>query len=257
MKRFVLLTVASLALALPSAIAQQNGQNWSKEQIDTLRPAVVTPPGFSSQDAAGAPPSDATVFFDGKDASKFKGKEKDGDDAIRWKIENGYMEVVRKSGSISTREGFEGDCQWHIEWCTPSEVKGASQGRGNSGVFIGGYPEVQVLDSFRNDTYPDGQASSLYKKSPPLVNASRGPGQWQTYDIICLREKKKDGKVVQPGSITVLHNGVVTQFAFQAGGKNPKGGLSLQDHGNPVRYRNIWVRPLRTAPVPKADIKTN
>lgn len=252
MKTILLLLSSVLVL---SVSAQNTGTAlnvpWSKDDIAKLRPAVVTPPTPSTQDDAGKPPSDATIIFDGKDASKLKGKEKDGSDAIRWKIENGYMEVIRGGGTVSTREPFEGDCQWHVEWCTPKEVKGNSQGRGNSGVFIGGYPEVQVLDSFKNDTYPDGQASALYKKNPPLVNACRGPGQWQSYDIICLREKKKDGKVVQPGSITVLHNGIVTQFAFQAGGKNPAGGLSLQDHGNPVRYRNIWVRPLHTKPTTK------
>jgi len=249
-----------LAVFALSASAQNTGTAlnlpWSKDDIAKLRPAVVTPPTASTQEAAGAPPSDATIVFDGKDASKFKGKMRDGSDAVRWNIENGYMEVLRGTGSISTREAFEGDCQWHVEWRTPAEVKGKSQGRGNSGVFIGGFPEVKVLDSFQNDTYPDGQASALYKKNPPLVNACRGPGEWQSYDIICLREKKVDGKVVQPGSITVLQNGIVTQFAFQAGGKNPKGGLSLQDHGNPVRYRNIWVRPLHTKPVPAAEIET-
>ena len=215
---------------------------WSKEQIQTKRPAVVTPPGYTTAAKAGTAPSDAIVFFDGKDLSKWKGK---GDEAAQWLVKDGHFEVKRGTGTVQTRDQVEGDCQWHIEWCTPTEVKGNSQGRGNSGVFIGGYPEVQVLDSFQNDTYPDGQASSLYHKSVALVNASRGPGQWQTYDIICIREKKgADGKVIQPGSITVLHNGIVTQFAVQEGGKQMAGGLQLQDHGNPVRYRNIWARKL-------------
>lgn len=223
---------------------------WSKEKVQSMRPAVVTPPGFSTDAKAGSVPSDAVVFFDGKDLSKWKGRGKDGNDAPKWLVKEGFMEVVRGTGAIQTRDQVEGDCQWHIEWCTPAEVKGNSQGRGNSGVFIGGYPEVQVLDSFENDTYPDGQASSLYKKSVTLVNASRGPGKWQTYDVICIREKKDaSGKVIQPGSITVLHNGIVTQFSVQAGGKQPAGGLSLQDHGNPVRYRNIWCRKLSVPPV--------
>lgn len=218
---------------------------WSKDKVAQKRPAVITPPGHTTAAEAGAPPSDAIVFFDGNDLSKWQGRGKGEKDTAPWKVENGYMEVVRGTGSIRTRDEVEGDCQWHLEWCTPAEVKGKSQGRGNSGVFIGGYPEVQVLDSFQNDTYPDGQASALYKRSVPLVNASRGPGQWQTYDIICLREKKDaEGKVIQPGSITVLHNGIVTQFAVQAGGKAAAGGLQLQDHGNPVRYRNIWARKL-------------
>ena len=223
---------------------------WTKEEINEQRPAVITPPGHTTQEKAGAPPSDAIIFFDGSDLSKWQGRGKGGEDAARWLVKDGYMEVVRGTGSIQTRDQVEGDCQWHLEWCTPAEVKGNSQGRGNSGVFLGGYPEVQVLDSFQKDTYPDGQASSLYKRSVALVNASRGPGQWQTYDIICLREKKgSDGKVIQPGSITVLHNGIVTQCFVEAGGKTPSGGLQLQDHGNPVRFRNIWCRKLVVPPV--------
>lgn len=222
---------------------------WSPEQVAGLRPAVITPPGYPTEKKPGSMPSDAIVFFNGKDLNQWKGRGKDGSDQAQWLVKEGFMEVVRGTGAIQTRKEVEGDCQWHIEWCTPSEVKGHSQGRGNSGVFIGGYPEVQVLDSFGNDTYPDGQASSLYKKSVALVNASRGPGQWQTYDIICIREKKNaEGKLIEPGSITVLHNGIVTQFAVQEGGKQKAGGLSLQDHGNPVRFRNIWCRKLKVQP---------
>ena len=244
--RFV--AFSSLFASFVSLYAQESVSDagrWSKEKIQEERPAVVTPPGFSTDAKPGAIPSDAIVFFDGKDLSKWKGRGKDGNDAAKWQVKDGFMEVQRGTGAIQTRDQVEGDCQWHIEWCTPAEVKGNSQGRGNSGVFIGGYPEVQVLDSFDNDTYPDGQASSLYKKSVTLVNASRGPGKWQTYDVICIREKKDaSGKVIQPGSITVLHNGIVTQFAVQEGGKAKSGGLSLQDHGNPVRFRNIWARKL-------------
>ncbi|MEJ6579591.1 MAG: DUF1080 domain-containing protein [Akkermansiaceae bacterium] len=223
-------------------VALPNAGRWSNEQIQNERPAVITPPGETTEAKPGAAPSDALVFFDGTNLSQWKGN---GDEAAKWLVKEGHFEVARGTGTIQTRDQVEGDCQWHIEWCTPAEVKGNSQGRGNSGVFIGGYPEVQVLDSFQNDTYPDGQASSLYKKSVALVNASRGPGQWQTYDIICIREKKdSNGKVLQPGSITVLHNGIVTQFSVQEGGKQNAGGLQLQDHGNPVRFRNIWARKL-------------
>jgi len=246
---FVLFAGLSSLNAEESVPLSEAGK-WSKEKVQSMRPAVVTPPGFSTDAKAGSVPSDAVVFFDGKDLSKWKGRGKGGNDAPKWLVKEGFMEVVRGTGAIQTRDQVEGDCQWHIEWCTPAEVKGNSQGRGNSGVFIGGYPEVQVLDSFENDTYPDGQASSLYKKSVTLVNARRGPGKWQTYDVICIREKKDaSGKVIQPGSITVLHNGIVTQFSVQAGGKQPAGGLSLQDHGNPVRYRNIWCRKLSVPPV--------
>ncbi|MEM8955633.1 MAG: DUF1080 domain-containing protein [Verrucomicrobiota bacterium] len=229
---------------------------WSEKQIETLRPAAITPPGFTTAKKPGAPPSDAIVFFDGSDLSSWKhdgGKKglDPKDDSAKWLVKNGFMEVVPGTGGIKTIKEIEGDCQWHVEWQTPAEVKGKSQGRGNSGVFIGGYPEVQILDSYQNDTYPHGQASALYKKRVPLVNASRRPGEWQTYDIICIREKKdKDGKIIEHGSITVLHNGVVTQFAVAEGGISPSGGLRLQDHNNPLRFRNIWARKLNAPPVP-------
>lgn len=247
---FVVALSTGLSLQAQDQKSISDAGRWTKEEIKGMRPAVVTPPGHTTQEKAGAVPSDAIVFFNGKDLSKWKGRGKDGNDAPKWLVKDGFMEVVRGTGAIQTRDQVEGDCQWHIEWCTPAEVKGNSQGRGNSGVFLGGYPEVQVLDSFDNDTYPDGQASSLYKKSVTLVNASRGPGEWQTYDIILLREKKgPDGKVIQPGSITVLHNGIVTQCFVNEGGKSKAGGLSLQDHGNPVRFRNIWCRKLAVPPV--------
>lgn len=223
------------------------GGIWPRGSMDRPRPRVVDPPGFSTQEKAGQPPSDAVVFFNGSDLTKWRSQKKSeaGKDNAKWKVENGYMEAVRGSGGIQTREEIKGDAQWHIEWRAPDEVKGNSQGRGNSGVFIGGYPEVQVLDSYQNDTYPDGQASALYSQYPPMVNASRKPGQWQIYDIIVVRQKKDDqGKVTQTGSITVLHNGIVVHFAREAGGQNPAGGLALQDHGNPVRFRNIWARKI-------------
>jgi hypothetical protein len=216
-----------------------------KGDMGRPRPRVVTPPGYPSQSAPGQPPSDATVLFDGKDLSKWKSDKKSegGDNAAPWKVENGYFEIVPKSGSIRTRDKIAGDTQWHIEWATPAEVKGNSQGRGNSGVFIGGFPEVQVLDSFENDTYPDGQASALYSHHPPLVNASRKPGEWQTYDIIVERQRKDaSGQVVKKACITVLHNGIVTQWGREFDSAAQEGDLGLQDHGNPVRYRNIWVR---------------
>jgi hypothetical protein len=190
------------------------------------------------------------VLFDGKDLSKWKRDKRredgaDADDKPLWKVENGYVEIVPKGGSIRTREKIKGDTQWHIEWATPSEVKGNSQGRGNSGVFIGGFPEVQVLDSFENDTYPDGQAAGLYGNYPPMVNASRKPGEWQTYDIIVERQQKDEtGKVIKKARITVIHNGTVVQWGREFDSGAQEGDLGLQDHGNPVRYRNIWVRPI-------------
>ena len=225
------------------------GGKWKHGDMDRPRPRVVTPPGMSTQAAPGQPPSDAIVLFDGKDLFKWKrDMRKDdnaSDDSALWKVEAGYFEVAPGKGTIRTRETIAGDSQWHIEWAAPSVVKGNSQGRGNSGVFIGGFPEVQVLDSHENDTYPDGQAAGLYGFYPPMVNASRKPGEWQTYDIIIERQQKDDkGAVTRKARISVIHNGVVVQWQreFNIGASDCD--LSLQDHGNPVRYRNIWVRKI-------------
>jgi len=204
-------------------------------------PTVINP---------GPPPSDAIVLFDGKDASKWK-SDKGGE--AQWKVADGAMEV-NGTGSLVTKEEF-GDCQLHVEWATPKEVKGSDQGRGNSGVYLQGRYEIQVLDSYENKTYPKGQAGAFYLHSAPLVNASRKPGEWQTYDIIFRAPKTgADGKV-QPGSFTVLHNGILVQdhtpipgdatTAAMFKGVAQKGPLVLQDHGNPVRYRNIWLRKLQ------------
>jgi Domain of Unknown Function (DUF1080) len=248
-----LLLSALLAFAAPSIAAEPHpapDAKWKAHDMKRPRPRVMTPPGFSTPEKAGAPPSDAIVLFDGKDLAKWKREPKKdepagADDAPRWKVENGYLEIVPKSGTIRTREKIAGDAQWHVEWATPAEVVGQSQGRGNSGVFIGGFPEVQVLDSYENDTYPDGQAAGLYGKFPPMVNASRKPGEWQTYDIIAERERRDaSGAVVKKARLTVIHNGVVVQWAREFDAGSQEGDLSLQDHNNPVRYRNIWVRPL-------------
>jgi len=223
------------------------GGKWKHGDMSRPRPRVITPPGMSTQAAPGKAPSDAIVLFDGTDLSKWKrDKAAPGeDDKAPWKVENGCFEVVPKTGFIRTREKIKGDTQWHLEWAAPSEVKGSSQGRGNSGVFIGGFPEVQVLDSFENDTYPDGQAAGLYGQYPPMVNASRKPGEWQTYDIIVERQQKDEaGKVIKKARISVIHNGVVVQWGREFDSPAPDGDLGLQDHGNPVRYRNIWVRPI-------------
>jgi plastocyanin len=174
------------------------------------------------------------------------------------------MEIAPKSGGIHTTESFKGDYQLHIEWATPSVVVGNSQGRGNSGVFIGGFPEIQVLDSYQNDTYPDGQAAGLYSAYPPMVNASRKPGEWQTYDILFERAKlDAKGEAISKARLTVIHNGVVVHYLREFDAKDQQGKLSLQDHSNPVRYRNIWLRPLRVdsdvkgtpSPAPKAQTK--
>ena len=196
----------------------------------------------------GGPPSDAIVLFDGKDASAWR--RGDGS-PIQWKVADGAMQV-NGTGNIFTRQEF-GDCQLHVEWAAPAEVKGNGQGRGNSGVYLQGRYEIQVLDSWENPTYFNGQAGAFYGKFPPLVNPCRKPGEWQVYDIIFHAPKPKEDGTVEPGSFTVLFNGVLVQdhvpisgstTAAAFSGAVPKGPLMLQDHGNPVRYRNIWIRPL-------------
>jgi len=209
-------------------------------------PAVVTPGATFSHGAP--PPADAIVLFDGKDLSAWQ--TNDGK-PVAWKIENGYAEV--RAGGITTKEQF-GDIQLHIEWASPSVVSGNDQGRGNSGVYFQGRYEIQVLDSHENPTYPDGQAGSFYGNAAPLVNASRKPGEWQTYDIVFHAPKLGADGAVIPGSFTVIHNGILVQdhvpikgnatTAAPAKGVVPTGPLHLQDHGNPVRYRNIWLRKL-------------
>jgi hypothetical protein len=196
----------------------------------------------------GPPPADAIVLFDGTDLKQWRGQQGDA----RWKLEAGAM-VVNGTGNLFTREEF-GDCQLHIEWATPAKVEGDGQGRGNSGVYFQGRYEIQILDSYNNPTQPDGQAGAFYGHNPPLVNASRPPGEWQVYQIIFRAPKQAADGSVRPGSFTVLHNGVLIQDHIPIPGQSTaaaafrniaeKGPLMLQDHGNPVRFRNIWLRPL-------------
>jgi hypothetical protein len=230
------------------------GTKWHVHDGERPQPPIVAP-GEKSSDA----PSDAVVLFDGKDLSKWR--KADGADA-GWKVENGYAEVVAKTGDIFTRDEFGPDVQLHIEFATPPP-EGDGQQRGNSGVFFFGRYEIQILDSYDNPTYPDGQATGIYGYMPPQVNASRPPGQWQTYDIIFEGPRfSADGKLTKPAVTTVLHNGVVTQNRTVLIGQTPhkkvgtyaahgeKGPIKLQDHGNPMRFRNIWIRNLRT-PAPE------
>ncbi len=223
---------------------------WKVHDPQRPLPPVVTP-GKENY----LPPSDAIVLFDGTNLSAWKGTKKP-DQPAQWKVENGYMEVAPDTGAIETKEAF-GSCQLHIEWASPEVVKGDSQGRGNSGVYFMGRYEVQVLDSWENLTHADGQAGAVYSQNPPLVNASRAPGQWQTYDIIFHAPKFKDGKLDCPADVTVLHNGILVQDHWIITGPTAwkerpaysphpdKLPISLQDHGNLVRYRNIWIRPLQ------------
>ena len=202
---------------------------------------------------AGPPPSDAIVLFDGEDLSQWKNL-KDGGPA-KWEVKDGVA-TVNGTGHILTKQAF-GDCQLHLEWAAPAEVKGQGQGRGNSGVYLQGRYEIQVLDSYENKTYYDGQAAAVYKQHAPLVNACRKPGEWQTYDIIYHAPRfDADGKLSKPATVTLLHNGVLVQDNVEIKGDTgpagapkytthaPKEPLMLQDHGNPVRFRNIWIREL-------------
>jgi len=221
------------------------------------QPPVIAPANPSTQEQPGKPPSDAIVLFDGKDLSQWVSM--DGS-PTKWIGRDGYMECVKGSGYVRTLQNF-GDCQLHIEWATPVPPHGEGQGRGNSGVFFGlDRYEVQVLDSFENRTYADGGAGAIYGQYPPLVNASRPPGEWQFYDIIYTAPRfEPDGKVRSPVRLTVFHNGVLIQNNVRLTGPTSwleraayephpeKQPLSLQDHGNPVRFRNIWVRELGKA----------
>jgi hypothetical protein len=208
-------------------------------------PPLITPGNGT------APPSDAIVLFDGRDLSKWRSVDRES--PAGWEVKDGYVQV-NGTGSIRTKEEFA-DVQLHVEWATPSEVKGDGQGRGNSGVYLQGRYEIQVLDSYQNKTYFNGQAAAFYGNFAPLVNASRKPGEWQTYDIIFHPPKKGETGQVVPGSFTVIHNGVLVQdHILVKGGATTaaayqdvatKGPLLLQDHGNPVRFRNIWIRPLQ------------
>jgi hypothetical protein len=210
-------------------------------------PRIVTP------GVGAAPPSDAIVLFDGRDLSQWQSA--DGS-AAKWSVSDGAFTVVKGAGDIHTKLSF-GDCQLHLEWRTPSRIEGEGQGRGNSGVFLQSRYEVQVLDSYNNVTYSNGQAASIYKQYIPLVNASRRPGEWQSYDIFFRAPRfAGNGTVATPAYVTVMHNGVLVQDHVELKGStvfigppsyqkhNAKEPLLLQDHGNPVSYRNIWIREL-------------
>jgi len=227
------------------------GTKWHVHDSDRPHPPIVKPGEKFSHGAP--PPADAIVLFNGKDFSKWK-SAKGGE--VTWKIENDYMEVTPKSGIIRTADEF-GDFQLHLEWATPSKVEGESQGRGNNGVNIFGRYEVQILDSYNNVTYADGQAGALYGQFPPLVNASKPPGEWQTYDIFFEAPKfDEKGEVKSKAHVTVLHNGVLVHHRQEILGRTnhreignykgakEKGPIQLYEHGNPVRFRNIWIRPL-------------
>jgi len=225
------------------------GQRWRVHDIDRPRPRAVEPGTCSTQERPGRAPSDAIILFDDKDTSRLVWP------ARGWKLENGYLEVTGKGQDLVSRDSF-GDMQLHVEWMAPPNPRGTGQWRSNSGIILMGRYEIQVLDSYNSATYADGQAAAMYGQFPPLVNACRPPGEWQTYDIIFEAPRFEGDRLVKPPYVTVLHNGVVVhnhqafigQMAhrihkpFQPHG--PEAPLVIQNHDVPVRYRNIWVRRL-------------
>ena len=257
MKRFiasglVLLSVAYIAKA-QQIVQKPSNDKITPDMTEVWDPEVrIVQPGIKDSDA----PSDAIVLFNGTDVNK-EWEDSKGE-PTKWLIQDGTLVCVKGSGIIKTKRKF-GSCQLHIEWKTPSEVQGDSQGRGNSGVFLQEQYEVQVLDSYNNRTYRHGQAGSLYKQHAPLVNASRKPGEWQAYDIIYTAPVFGSDSITYlvPPKVTVFHNGVLIQNNASLRGptvyigvpeyfvkKHGPGSLFLQDHGNPVAYRNIWIREL-------------
>jgi Domain of Unknown Function (DUF1080) len=260
----VMLCAAALSLLtvlVPAASQQANlgyddtpmqpDGRWRIHDGRRPQPPIVTP--GASVAAPAPPPSDATVLVGaGDDLSAWQ--MTDGA-AASWPMKNGVLETGK--GMVRTRATFT-DFQLHVEFATPGVVKGDGQGRGNSGVFLLGRFEIQVLDSYRNPTYPDGQAAAMYGQHPPLVNASRPPGEWQTYDIVFTAPRfTQAGALDRPAIATVLHNGVVVHHATSFWGPtahrkidpyapdSASGPIALQDHGNPIHYRNVWIRPLR------------
>lgn len=254
MQKRVFLAVAAISVSA-IANAQSNAAKVTPESTELWNPVprIVTPGGASTSSPTATAPSDAMVLFDGKDLSKWKSAGKTS--SPQWTVADGAITVKPGSGDIETVDQFE-NYQLHIEFRTPSVVKGNSQGRGNSGIFQQGVYELQVLDSYDNPTYSNGQAGSLYKRAMPLVNASRKPGEWQTYDVIWMSPRfNKDSMIIEPAFVTVFHNGVLVQNHTAIAGTTPyigapqnqvhgKGPIKLQDHGDLVSYRNIWIREL-------------
>lgn len=247
------LTLGNVAQVL----AGQDGakHEWGPNDRSRPVPPIITPGTASTQDRVGRPPSDATILFNGHDLSNWE-SVKDGGPA-KWKVGKGYFATVPGTGYIRTKQAF-GDCQLHVEWATPNPPHGTDQDRGNSGVYLHGLYEIQVLDSVNNVTYADGQAGAVYGQYPPLVNASRPPGEWQTYDIVFHGPRfDASGKLTRPATVTVFHNGVLVQDHVEIMGptahhRRPpysatpeKLPLALQDHNHPVKYRNLWIRELK------------
>ena len=265
MKSKYIILVSFAALLVCLLIFKTNAQdNYPKQEpmspgmseYWTPQPKIVTP-GNATSNAFMSAPSDAIVLFDGKDLSQWKsGAREDGE--AKWTVHDGVVTVDKKAGDIVTKQEF-GDFQLHIEWQIPVNITGESQARGNSGIYLQDKYEIQVLDSYNSETYVNGQASSVYKQSPPLVNAMRKPGEWNVYDIIYTAPTfTNDGKYRTYPTVTVIHNGVLVQnntiiigtteyIGFPRVEAHGKGPIRLQSHGDPsepVSFRNIWIREL-------------
>lgn len=248
--RCLMLALGSLPMATLAGAEQPS--LWPAHDTSRPRPQVITPAS-----SHGQPPSDAIVLFDGTSLAAWESAE---GAAPKWRLVDGLFIAAPDSGPVQTKAAF-GDAQFHIEWSAPKPAKGKGQGRGNSGVYFMQKYEVQILDSFENKTYADGQAAAIYGQNPPMVNACRAPGEWQSYDIIFRQPRfRSDGALSQPAVVTVFHNGVLVQDHFQLWGPTnwlkydrytahaDKLPIRLQDHGNPVRFRNIWLRELPEPP---------
>ena len=252
---------ALLCIGTASGISAQQNRHYPQPEPMTPgmsefwepQPRVVTP---GDEDVpATAPPSDAFVLLGTSADAAEQWESRETGKPVEWVVQDGIMTVKPFSGDIRTKQEF-GDCQLHIEWSAPTEIVGESQGRGNSGVFLQGLYEIQILDNYENETYANGQAGSIYKQTPPLANACRKPGRWNTYDIIYTAPRfREDGTLLSHGRITLLHNGVLIQnnslilgttefIGFPRTVAHGKGPIVLQDHHNPVRFRNIWIREL-------------
>lgn len=240
---------------------------WGVHDMDRPLPAIVTPGTFPTQDTPGTAPADAIRLFDGTTLDAF---QRANGKAPGWKIENGELVIVPKTGAITTKQSF-GDCQLHVEWMIPAgQDHRTGQNRGNSGIFLMGRYEIQVLDTLENKTYADGMAGSIYGQNPPMVNPGLGLGKWQSYDIIFRRPHfDAEGNCTKPGTVTVLHNGVLVQDHWELEGPTlhkkrtayvahgDAAPIRFQDHGEPTRYRNIWIRPLPEKAPAKAPVKTD
>jgi hypothetical protein len=264
MTRTPYLSAVVLALALTASVPAQQAPvgyddtpmqptgQWRVHDGKRPQPTIVAAGG--KPEAPIAPPSDAIVLLGARD--DLSAWQMTDGSAATWVMKDGVLQTGK--GVMQTKQQFT-DFQLHLEWATPAEVKGDSQGRGNSGVFLLGKFEIQILDSHHNITYPDGQAAAMYGQYPPLVNVSRGPGEWQSYDIIFTAPRFSGGGTLEkPATVTVLHNGVVVHNGTSFWGPTrhrsvvpyatdmATGPIALQDHGNPVRYRNIWIRPVKS-----------